>query len=250
MSITNKEKIKKEILTFLGAGMVRVELTNDQLDLAITLALDTYKQRSAGAKEEAWLSFVLHEGQSTYTLPDEVQQVRKIFRRGNGVTQGSGSTMDPFSLAYSNTYLLSAVKGSGGGGLLTYDLYSQFDKTVGMMFGREIMFNWNSVTKNLTLHRDIRGTEDVLLWAYHMKPDEVLLADFMIKPWLRSWAIAESKIILGKIRGKISAIPGPNGGISLNGDAMVQEGTQEKADLLIELKNRVDGSAPLGFIIG
>lgn len=242
--------LKKEILTMLGSGMVRIELTNDQLDLSVRLAIDTYRQKSSNAMEEAWLHLDLTSDQSTYTLPNEVFLVRKIFRKGNGIMQGTGSTIDPFSLAYANSYLLTAVRGQGGGNLLTYELYHQFDKTVGLMFGREINFNWDSVTKRLTLHRNIRGNEEVLLWAYHMRPDEVLLKDHMCYPWLRSWALAEAKTILGRVRGKLSAIPGPNGPISLNGDQLIQEANTEKENLLMQLKRYGDGSKPLGFFFG
>jgi len=245
-----KNSLKQEILAYLGHGMVRVELTDPQLELAIKMALETYRRYCSTSTEEAWLHVSLIEGQVTYTLPKEVQEVRKIFRRGNGVVQGTGSTVDPFSLAYSNSYLLSAVRGSTGGGLLTYELYHEFDKTVGRLFGREITFTWDRVTKNLTLHRDIRGDEDILLWAYQHRPDAVLFEDYLSRPWLRNWAIAESKIMLGSIRGKISAIPGPNGAINLNGDALIQEGNQEKEKLMDEIKKFGAGGTPLGFFWG
>ena len=234
----------------LGAGAVRVELTNDQLELAVTLAIDNYRQRSSRSMEEAWLHLDCEPGVSVYTLPQEVELITKIYRRGNGLMQSSGSTIDPFSLAYANSYLLSAVRSSGSGNLLTYELYSQFDKTVGLMFGREIIFSWDNVTKRLVLQRDIKNQEELLLWAYHSRPDDVLFADRLVYPWLRLWALAEAKCILGMVRGKLSAIPGPNGPITLNGDALIQEGNADKERLIDELKRHVDGSAPLGFFIG
>ena len=118
------------------------------------------------------------------------------------------------------------------------------------MFGREIIFQWNSVSKHLTLNRDIRGGEEVMIHAYMLKPEEMLMADNMIRPWIRDWTQAEAKIMLGRIRGKISAIPGPNGAINLNGDALVHEGQAEKEYLLNQLKRYGTGSMPLSFIIG
>ena len=247
---TRRNKLKREILLMLGGGVVRVELTDDPLELAVQLAVDIYRQKSSSAMEEAWLHLDLSTNEAVYTLPQEVVLVRKIFRRGNGVMQSTGSSVDPFSLAYSNSYLLSAVRGASGGGLLTYELYHQFDKTVGLIFGREINFNWNSVSKRLTLHRDIKGNEGVLLWAYHMRPEETLLQDHMCYPWLRNWALAEAKAMLGRVRGKLSAIPGPNGPISLNGDLLLQEAQAEKEQLLEQLKRYGDGSKPLGFFFG
>lgn len=245
-----RDLLKKEIISMLGGGAVRIELTDDQLEYAITVAVENYRQRSSNSVEEAWLHLTLEQDQSVYTLPKEVIQVRQLMRRGHGqLGPTAGANLDPFSLAYANSYMLSAVKG-GGGGLLTYDLQHQFQETVGRMFGREINFNYNHVTHTLTLHRDVRGREDILMWAFHMKPDIQLFNDYMCYPWLRDWALAEAKIILGRIRGKISAIPGPNGPINLNGDALIQEGKQEHQELIDQLKRNVDGQRPLGFIIG
>lgn len=247
---SRRDYLKRQIRSLLGGGGVRIELKDDQIDFAIDLALDTYRQRCSGAFEEAFLHLTLEDEQTGYTLPKEVMEVRKIFRRGHGTMgQTSGANLDPFSLAYANNYMMSAVNGSQGG-LLTYELQHQFQETMGRMFGREIMFTWNRVSKNLVLHRDVRGQEDIILWAYQSKPEEMLLADYTSSPWLRDWALAESKIILGRVRGKISAIPGPNGNISLNGDALIQEGMQDQQRLLDELKRYAAGGTPLGFIFG
>lgn len=247
---SRRDHLKTEIKALLGGGSVRVELKDEQIEIAIDIAVQTYRQRSSGSVEEAWLHMTLEEGQSTYTLPQEVQQVRKIYRRGHGqMGQTAGANLDPFSLAYANSYMLSAAKG-GGGGLLTYELQHQMQETMGKMFGREINFNYNHVTKQMTIHRDVHGQEDVLLWAYHFRPEENLHVDFQAGPWIRDWALAECKIILGRVRGKISSIPGPNGPISLNGDALVQEGKEDHKQLLEDMKRYTAGGAPLGFLIG
>ncbi len=245
-----RDKLKEDIKLSLGAGSVRIEITDSQLEYCVDQAVANYRQMSSGSVEEAWLHLTLEKDQSVYKLPEEVQQIRQIFRRGHGqLGPTAGANLDPFSLAYANNYMLSAVRGTEGG-LLTYDLQHQFQETIGRMFGRDINFNFNRVTKELTLHRDVRGPENVMLWAFHLKPEEQLLADYLIYPWVRDWAKAEAKIILGRVRGKISAIPGPNGPINLNGDALVEEGKHDMEDLRVQIKNKGDGSAPLGFIIG
>lgn len=247
---TQRSYLKEKIVTMLGGGKVRIELSDTQLETAVELAVENYRQRSSNAMEEAWLHLELQPEQATYTLPNEVQLVRKIFRRGHGqMGQTTGANLDPFSLAYANSYMMTTAKG-GGGGLLTYELQHQFQETIGKMFGREINFGFNSVTRKLTLHRDVRGHENILIWAYHMRPEENLLLDFKCAPWVRDWAISEAKIMLGRIRGKISAIPGPNGPINLNGDALIQEGKQDQERLIEDLRRRVDGAAPLGFFFG
>lgn len=246
----HREEMKRVITVMLGAGSIEVELTDEQLELCIDNAVANYRAWAAASKEEAFLHMKFYESDSVYELPTEVEIVRRIYRRGNGVVSGSGATVDPFSLAYSNTYLLSAVRGSTGGGLLTYDLYHQFDETVGRLFGREIMFLWNSVTKKLTLERDIRGEEEVLLHVYHNKPEPILFKTQSTYPWLRDWALSEAMMILGRYRSKFATLPGPQGSFSMDGADLLQNAIRMQQELRDRLRKYEDGSTPLSFIIG
>jgi hypothetical protein len=47
---------------------------------------------------------------------------------------------------------------------------------------------------------------------------------------MQEGAIAFAKIMLGRIRSKIKNPPGPNGGVTLDGDTILAEGLQEKKD--------------------
>lgn len=245
-----REEMKGTIQTLLGGGTVEVEITDDQYEMAITNSVRNYRAWSSNAQEEAFLHMKMFEGEAVYTLPKEISTVRKIYRRGNGIVSGGGSSVDPFSLAYTNTYMLSAAKGSGGGGLLTYDLYHQFDETVGRMFGRDIMFNFNPVTKKLSLQRDIRGEEEVLIHVYQSKPEQLLFLDDMIYPWIRDWSLAESMLMLGRTRGKYGSVAGPQGSITLDGESLKQEAQTMMERLKEDLKKFRDGGTPYSFIIG
>lgn len=245
-----REKLKRTIMVVLGGTMSDVELDDDQLETAIDMTIENYRTRSGNAYEEAFLQLKMLRDESSYVLPREVSIVRKIYRRGNGVVNGSGSTTDPFSIAYTNTYLLSAVRGSSGGGLLTYDLYHQFDEVVGRMFGRDIMFTFNRVTKRLVLERTILGDEDVLLHVYQMKPEFMLYQDNLIYPWIRDWAIATAKHMLGRVRSKFQSLGGPQGSITLDGSALLAEAAADFERLEKDIRNYRDGAKPMGFIIG
>lgn len=246
----HREKLKGTIQNLLGGSMADVEVSDEQYELAIDMAIENYRAWASNSKEEAFLHFKLLQGETVYTLPQEIEIVRKVYRRGNGVVNGSGSTTDPFSLAYSNSYLLSVVRGNSGSSLLTYDLYHQFDETAGRLFGRDINFLWNPVTKKLTLERDIRGDEEVLLHVYQNRPEPILFQHQLIYPWIRDWALAEVMLMLGRIRGKFASLPGPQGTWSNDGESLKQEAQQLKEQLKTRLRNYEDGSTPLGFIIG
>ena len=57
-------------------------------------------------------------------------------------------------------------------------------------------------------------------------------------------------MILGQAYSKFSQIAGPQGGANLNGAAMVNEAKEEMLKLEEELKQYVDGSQPLTWLMG
>jgi GTPase involved in cell partitioning and DNA repair len=62
--------------------------------------------------------------------------------------------------------------------------------------------------------------------------------------------VANCKMIIGEAREKFATIAGPSGGSSLNGAAMKSEAQTQMDNLLVDLKNYVDGSEPLSWVIG
>lgn len=60
------------------------------------------------------------------------------------------------------------------------------------------------------------------------------------KQWIRKYALALAKELLGFIRGKYSAIPIPNAEVTLNGSDLLSAGQTEKEALITELKETLD----------
>jgi hypothetical protein len=236
--------------------MVDIELDPAHYDLAVDLALDTYRQRSQNAMEESFLFLDVQPDVAVYTLPREVQEVRDIYRRNMGGTSaGSGATIDPFGLAYtSSLYQLGAggsnTGGMGGMSLATYELGMQYQELLGRMFGREVQFNWNPATKKIVIQRRFQATEEIALQVYNTKPEEVLLEDPYGRPWLRSYTTAQCKLMLGEAYSKYSGLAGPQGGITLKGDALKAEGQAEIEKLEKEIYDLVDGHVGYHFIVG
>jgi hypothetical protein len=176
--------------------------------------------------------------------------VREVFRRSIGSRTGGGdggSLFEPFNLAYSNTYLLSS---SNMGGLATYYAFASYQKLVGKMFGSYIQFSWNPQSKKLTIMQRPRGEETVLLWLYNQKPDFAIIDDTYAGIWVKDYALAQCKIILGEARSKFAQIAGPQGGTQLNGDALKQEGVASIEKLEVELANYATGEKPMWFVVG
>jgi hypothetical protein len=234
----------------LGDGMIDVELDPVHYNTAIDRALNKFRQRSSNAVEESYAFLTVEVDKNDYTLPSEVMAVRQIFRRSIGSRSGGGqggTLFEPFNLAYSNTYLLTATN---MGGLATYYAFASYQKQVGKMFGSEINFTFNKTTKKLTLMQRPRSEEEVLLWVYNYRPDFNLIQDPYANQWLKDYSLASCKIMLGEAREKFATIASPQGGTQLNGTALKNEGKAEIEILEQDLINYKDGGTPLTFVIG
>jgi hypothetical protein len=256
-SLPPRQKLIREVQLRLGGGMVDIELDPDHYDLAVDISLDIYRQRSQNAMEETFIFLTIQSEVSHYTLPSDVQEVRDILRRSMGGTAaGSGATVDPFGLAYTNTLYMGLNPGGTGlgaggtGSLATYELGMQYQELLGRMFGRDVQFSWNPATKKLTVQRKFQANEEVAVHVYQAKPEEVLFADPYARVWLRSYTTAQCKLMLGEAYSKYSGLAGPQGGITLKGDALKTEGQAEVEKLEKEIFDLVDGHQGYHFIIG
>lgn len=245
--ITQRNKAVKYIELNLGGGMVDVELDKDHYDMAIDKAISKYRQRSSRSVEESFSVLNLSPGESNYTLPDEIIEVRNVYRRSAGGISASATDFEPFEAGYLNMYMLNVAK---GGGLATFELYMGYRELMGKMFGAHLIYNYNSSTKLLNLHRLIRSDESVILHTYNYKPDEVLLSDTSASPWIKDYALATAKMALGQARSKFGQLAGPQGGVQLNGNDLITQAQAEIEKLEEDLKTYAEGGTPLGFIFG
>ena len=245
-----KQEIFDYVHAMLGGGMVDVELDPIHYETALKKALTRFRQRSDNSVEESYFFMPTIIDQNEYTLPNEIMEVRKLFRRSVGARSGGGdggSIFEPFNLAYTNAYLLSS---SNMGGLATYDMFSQYQELVGRMFGSFIEFKWNNTSKKLTLLQRPRAEEELLLYCYNYRPDSEILNDYLASQWIKDYTLATCKFMLGEARSKFAQIAGPQGGSALNGDALKAEAQAELEKLELEVSQQVAGGAGYGFLIG
>jgi len=243
-----KDDLTKEIELRLGGQMVDVELDPEHYDLAIKKSFEKYRQRSENAVEEAFVLLELTKEQSEYTLDNDVVDVFDVYRRTSGtLNSASGGDIEPFETAYLNNYLLYSGR---AGGMATYDALSQHREMLGKMFGENYTFTWNTVTKKLLLHRKVKTNDTVYIHAYKHRNDEELLQDPYSGPWIKDYALAHGKLILAEARGKYNTIAGPQGGTSLNADALRMDAQANIDKLEDDLKYYAEGQAGLGVIIG
>ena len=247
------QELKTEVFDYvrfsLADGIVDVELDPAHYETALKQAVLKYRQRSSNSVVESFAFLQLAIDQDKYILPQEVISVKQAYRRSFGSTTGKNSSQfEPFESAYVNMYMLQAGR---VGGMLNYELFSQYQELSMLMFGGFLNFKYNKVTKELQLFRRPRSSDEIImLHTYNYKPDVVLLSEYMSLPWLRDYTLAQCKMMLGQAYEKFSTIAGPQGGTSLNGSALKTEAQTMMEKLEEDLKNYIDGGDPLSFIIG
>ncbi len=253
MALAPRTKLIKEIDMILGGSLLETDLGEDEYNLCIDLALDRYRQRSGNSMEEGFAFLDLQPEVAIYTLPDEITLVQELYRRVNGAA--GGTSIDPFSLSFANNlYSIQnpSVMGYGGGaGVLSlFDFAAQYQSMAGRMFGRDLQFTFDSSTKRLVIQRKITAPETIGMHIFNIRPEEVIFKDVLAKPWIRSYAMAQAKMMIGQARSKFASLAGPQGGVTLNGEALKQEAQAELDRLEEEIKNLIDQRRGYGFTIG
>jgi len=238
----------KQIELGLGAQMVDVELDVEHLNLAINIGIQKLRQQSDGSMLEKDIFLHITRDISEYTLPEEVQEVRRLYRRGVGAYTTGGINFDPVDAAFHNIYLLQPNR---AGGLATWDFYNQFLETTERVFASQYNFTWDVNSHKLTLVRRPRADEEVVVRVYARKSEDDIINDPYTGPWLRSYSTAQAKYMLGEARDKFpGGFPGPNGNVQLNGATLKQEAAEEINKLELQLLNLVTSGDGYGFVIG
>lgn len=247
VTTTPRQQVHEFVRLRLGDQMIDVELDPDHYDSALDFALLTYRQRAANSVEEAFAFLELQEDQTEYIVPEGTISIKSIYRRGVGTATLGTTFFDPFQAAYVNTYLINTGR---IGGLLTYELFAGYQEQAFRMFGGHVTFSYNPVTRTLLIPRKVLAKETVMLHVFKYKSEEELINNLYSGPWVRSFSLAQAKMMLGQAREKFASIAGPQGGTQLNGTALKSEATAEMTQLIDELKTYIDGSFPPFFVIG
>jgi hypothetical protein len=245
---TPRSLLIRQIELLLGSQMVDVELDQEHINLGITIGIQKLRQQSDGANLEKDIFLHITRDITEYTLPDEVQEVRRLYRRGVGAYTNGGINFDPVDAAFYNIYMLQPNR---SGGLATWDMYNQFLETTERLFASQMNFTWDVNSHTLKIIRRPTADEEVAVRVYASKSEDDIINDPYTGPWLRSYSTAYSKYMLGEARDKFpGGFPGPNGNVTLNGATIKQEAQVEMDKLELQLQNLVTASDGYSFVIG
>jgi hypothetical protein len=234
-----KEQIRDYVLLMLGAPVIRIELDEQQLDLAVEQTLKIIENYAPREYYEYYV-FNTSPGKSVYELPPEVGYVRNVFYKKH--PQFAFQSSDLNGAIPVEYFYPGGAYSSIQGGLIDpiqpiwgrmgeWVLYKQYE----MMYSR--------VSSNIGGWEWIGGFKNIKIYPIPTRPQAVIVHYMQkMKDWdevtqaMQEGALAHAKIMLGRIRSKFVSPPGPGGGMQLDGQQLLQEGIEEykqwKEDLI------------------
>jgi len=217
----------------LGWPNVCVELTEEQFNVAIDNALDTFRQLADNAYAHRHVSFTIKQGQSLYYLndprdrTDRIVNVIKIHR----INQLGISSLSAETGLYAQAFFNQLYQGSNVD-VLSIHLMNQLSETYEKIFAGNLMFTWDEASRQLTVLRRInQAQERVVLEVVMERTEQELMLDRWCKQWIQGWAQSELWEMLGEARSKYGTLPGANGGITLNGEALLTRSAEQQTEL-------------------
>lgn len=248
-SYDERLRLIKIIKHQMGWPKLCAELTEEQFNVAIDNAIDEFRRRADNAYSHKYISFTIKKGQVVYYLndprdhTDKVVNVIKIHRINHlGISSLSAETG-----LYAQAFFNQLYQGSNVD-VLAIHLMNQLSENYEKIFAGNLSFTWDEPSRQLTILRRINVNEErVLLEVACERTEQELLYDRWAKQWLQGWAQSEVMEMLGEIRSKYGTLPGPNGGITLNGDSLLSRSAELQTELLRQIADYEVGNGGVNF---
>lgn len=226
-----REQIRQYIYHMLGAPALKLELDEQNLDFCIDQAL-MIVQNYAGKEWCQYYTFRTVPGKSVYELPPDVGYVRHVYYRETGQYAFQANDLDgaiPIEYFYPGGAYASIQGGLIDpiqpiwGRMGEWVLYKQYEQ----MFSR--------VSSALGGWEWVGGYQTIKLYPIPYRAQMVIVHYLQkMKDWpevtqaMQEGALTYAKEILGRVRSKYKNPPGPNGGLQMDGDALLQEAREDR----------------------
>ena len=233
----------------LGYPAVCNELNEEHFNIAIDNAIETFRSRADNAYQNQFIVMPLQLDQSLYYLndptigTDKVVSVNKIHRISTIGFNAYGGDAAVYSQIFFQQFLYGASID-----ILSVHLTHQLAEEYERVFAGNFQFTWNEAKRELLILRKIFREERIVLDCVMERTEQELLSDRYAKQWLQAWAESELMMTLGHIRSKYGNLPGPNGGITLNGAELISQATEMQVELQRQLNDYEVGNGGVEFV--
>ena len=267
----NRNEFKTYIKYKLGAPVLEINVSDEQVDIAINDAFQFFNERHHfNGTERGALVFNIDDAfkdgfegfapvdsidgkeykrQNNFiTLPDDVVGVIQIFNSSNLNALGGGIV--PGGMIY--PILLGSLTGDSCGSvnstLTSYYAIQEYMALIDWMFFPPKAFSFNQRTHRMSISGDLnRMRGNMFVIECMIKPNPDIFPDLWNDLWLKEYCTALVKCQWGRNLTKYQQVQLP-GGIVMNGQQILQDGQTE----LKELKDRfaMDWADPVLDLVG
>ena len=248
--------LANEIRYALGYPVVDVELTPEQLDLAITRSLEVIRQNSAVAYKHGYFFMRINSENQKYYLTNKVSGMNTIVNILGVYRLTSSFLSSAHGAGIYGQIVLQHLYNMGAFDLLSYHIISNYIENLEILFAARVTFTWDEQKRELWLHHRFPFVERmVLIEAAVERAEQDIIADRWSRPWIRKYATAMARLMLAEQRGKYATLPGANGAVTLNAAELRQAANEEIAECMQEIFDYVadkpeDYGSGTQFILG
>jgi hypothetical protein len=205
-----KEFLKKFIISMLGGSQTDVELTDDDLEMAIYHAISYYMSHSSDAFNEEWKVLHLKSGTNLQEVPDDVDYIISI-NNVNGTS--GGTTIIPYT--FGKSYEITMLN------MITND--NNLQKSQNFIPSKIIYKDGKRYFQVDPIpQQDMNVAAKVLTYKD--------LSPLYNDQWIQKYSLAIAKMMLGNARSKFSSMNAPVD-MSMNGQDLISQAQQEMEKL-------------------
>lgn len=200
-------ELKNWILKQLGHPLITVELTDDQIEMAIDDAIEFYTEYAD--MQDNYVMLDLANYKENIGLSLSGYNVKSIFTLDENMTGGI-NTLFSVENQFANMGVFPYQHG-GQQTFVTYELAHQFMDLAKRMLCQKFDFNYDVRNQRLKLWPDPVSQKiggNIIVGVKTVPPIDELTGEHYVK----RLALAKSKIILGLIRKKFDGVQLPGGG--------------------------------------
>ena len=243
--INSRFDLAQYCLRKLGAPIIRINITEQQIDDRINDALDMFLQfHMDGSYRQVYVHSLTQKDieEQKVHLPDTIMSVLSVYLRTDPSKNALASGTNDLQMQAYFADMISRTYNTGGGDISNYAINQSYFGTINSILpnGLTRVTSYNIWANELTIPDYKWKTAEVGsligLDAYIFKdPDEVgrVFNDY----WLKQYTTALIKLQWAQNISKFTNIMLPGGG-TLNGESLMLQAQQEISDLEIKLQNQ------------
>lgn len=248
-----KEKLRDYIIFRLGGPTIMLELDEQVIDFSINQAMNIFEEYAPG-DYFSYFTFLTSPGKSVYEMPPDIGYVKSV--EYHNVPNFSFQASDLGGAIPIEYFYPGGTYASIQGGLIDpiqpiwgrageWMLYKGYEKLYSRMSSNLGGWEWIGGYRNIKLYPAPCRVQKVGVHFLQKCKDweDATLA-------LSEGSLLFAKENLGRIRSRIKNLPGPNGGVQLDGDTLLQEFREDykqwKEDLIYKFGDPVPGGIRMG----